>query len=188
MKFNQHLELRDKHAVLSASRHHWVNYTPERLLEYYDNLDAAVLGTRLHAFAHEAIALGIKMPNNSKTLNMYVNDCIGFRMQNEVPLVYSEYAFGTADAIDFRREFEGAMTLRIFDLKTGVKPTSDMQLLIYAAYFCLEYKVKPLDLIYDLRIYQDDNIKHIDVDPEAVEFIKDRAIESDKIIRNRLIN
>lgn len=33
--------------------------------------------------------------------------------------------------------------LRIHDLKTGISPVHMDQLLIYAALFCLEYKIKP---------------------------------------------
>jgi hypothetical protein len=177
MIFNQHSDLEGKHAFLSASKYHWINYTPERLLEVYDNSKAAEEGVKRHAFAHFAIELGQKLPNTSQTLNLYVNDCIGYRMTTEQLLVYSRNSFGTADAIDFRDRL-----LRIFDLKTGVNPASGTQLKVYAALFCLEYKVPPTEIDYDLRLYQNDDIDHVDTDPEEIMFIMDRIVEFDQLI------
>ena len=133
MRFNEHSDLAGKHAFLSASSHHWLNYDEERLTERWLNAQAARRGTELHAFAHESIRLGIKLPNNQKTLNRYVNDAIGFRMRCEQVLYFSPNCFGTADAIALNRE-----TLRIHDLKTGVIPGHMEQLEIYAALFCME--------------------------------------------------
>lgn len=175
--FNQHKEIKDKHAFLSPSKYHWIRYTPEKMLEKFDNHMTAVLGTRLHAFAHEAIQLGITMPDNTQTLNMYINDCIGYRMQTEVGLMYSPNAFGAVDAIDFSKNL-----LRIFDLKNGVSPASADQLKVYAALFCLEYKVKPTAIEYDLRIYQLDNIAYHEVDPEEILYIMDVIVEFNKLI------
>ena len=42
------------------------------------------------------IRLSQKLPNLKKTLNLYVNDAIGFKMNPEQTLVYSENCFGTA--------------------------------------------------------------------------------------------
>ena len=183
MRFNPHSELRDKHSFLSASKYHWINYTPEKVLESYSRASAAARGTALHKFAHDAIQLGIKLPNTQQTLNLYVNDCIGYRMQTEQPLAYSENAFGTADAINFQRDpIIDEMVLRIFDLKNGVSPASFTQLEVYAAYFCLEYRVRPMEIQYDLRIYQNDAVELYDTDPEDIAYIMDRIIEFDKLI------
>ena len=103
-------------------------------------------GTELHDFAAKCITLGQKLPKSQKTLNMYVNDAIGFKMVPEQPLFYSENCFGTTDAIAFRNRM-----LRIHDLKTGVIPAHMEQLEIYAALFCLEYKIKPADIEMELR-------------------------------------
>ncbi len=183
MKFNQHSDLKDKHSFFSASKPYWLNYTPEKVLDRYSTVRAAVRGTELHAFAHEAIRLGMKLPNTAQTVNMYVNDCIGFRMQNEQTLVYSSYAFGTADAIAFRKGPDDVMVLRIFDLKTGVTPANATQLLVYAAYFCLEYRVRPMEIDYDLRIYQSDEILDIEVESEEIAHIMDRIVEFEKLIK-----
>ena len=48
--------------------------------------------------------------------------------------------------------------LRIHDLKTGITPVHMEQLEIYAALFCLEYKVKPEEIDMELRIYQKDEV------------------------------
>ena len=74
-------------------------------------------------------------------------------MVPEQVLYYSPNCFGTADAISFRKNF-----LRIHDLKTGTTPTHMEQLMVYAAMFCLEYRVKPSEIEMELRIYQNDQI------------------------------
>lgn len=177
MLFNPHSNLVGMHAFLSASQHAWTNYDEDKLDARYMTAMAAKHGTELHEFAHEAIRLGIKLPRSPKTLNLYVNDAIGFRMTPEQPLFYSANCFGTADAISFRKNL-----LRIYDLKTGVNPTSERQLEVYAALFCLEYKVKPLDIEMDLRIYQNDEIRMYEGDPDIVLHIMDKIITFDRRI------
>jgi hypothetical protein len=139
---------------------------------------AAQRGTELHEFAAEAIRLGIKLPRTTSTLNMYVNDAIGFRMIPEQVLYVSENCFGTADAISFNK-----LKLRISDLKTGVTPTSEKQLLVYGAMFCLEYKVNPFDIVTELRIYQNDEVRLYDADPDEMMHIMDTIIMFDRRIK-----
>ena len=177
MLFNKHSELAGKHAFLSASKYHWVNYDDEKLDRAFVTAMAAQRGTELHALAHELIRLGVKLPRNTKSLNMYVNDAIGYRMTSEQILYYSENCFGTADTIAFRRN-----KLRIHDLKTGVTPTSERQLEIYAALFCLEYRFKPFDIETELRIYQNDEVRIYEADPDVIAHIIDRIITFDKRI------
>lgn len=179
MIFKQHSDLIGKHAFLSASKYSWTNYDEEKLTETYDKHMTAARGTRLHALAHDLISLGVKLPNTAQTLNMYVNDCIGFRMKTEVVLFYSYDAFGTADAIDFR---DGI--LRIFDLKNGVSPTKETQLELYAVFFCLEYGIKPGDIEYDLRIYQNDEIYYFDTTAERIIELRDKLIYFNEIIQS----
>lgn len=177
MIFNKHSDLVGKHAFLSASKYHWVNYDEEKLLETFEKSMTAALGTRLHAVAKDLIDLGIKLRDTGQTLNMYVNDCIGYRLHTEQLLVYSQNAFGTADAIDFRDK-----TLFIFDLKNGVTSTSETQLEVYAALFCLEYGVRPGEIQYDLRIYQNDEVAMFETDPQDIAYIMDRIETFDKLI------
>ena len=184
MKWNNHsYDVRDgDHSFLSPSNYHWLNYDNDKVAERYRNfLAAQVMGTRLHALACEHILLGIKMPRTKTTFNMYVNDAIGFRMQPEQVLYFSQNCFGTADAISFK---EKDSFLRIHDLKTGVTPASIHQLEIYAALFCLEYKVKPGEIETELRIYQNDEI--VVANPTASDIlpIMDKIITFDKIIES----
>ena len=179
MRFNRHSELRDTHAFLSASSYHWLNYSDEKLIDRFHNNEAARKGVRLHAFAHEAIELGIKQRETGQTINMYINDAIGYGMKTEQVLVYSINCFGTADSISFRDRI-----LRIFDYKSGLVPASLKQNKVYAALFCLEYKVKPTDIDFDLRIYQNDDIivEEDGTDPLEIMAIMAKIIDFDKII------
>lgn len=176
MNFNKHSELEGLHAFLSPSSYHWLNYDDEKLAQVYKKHRATLRGTQLHEFAKQCITLNIRLPRTSKTLNLYVNDAIGFKMTPEQPLFYSWNAFGTADAIAFKKN-----TLRIHDLKTGDSPTSMKQLEIYAAYFCLEYHVDPesLDLI-ELRIYQNDAVQISNPSGRDIRTVMDITIQADK--------
>lgn len=178
MNFNNHFHLVGKHAFLGASKFHWINYDEEKVADSYSKFLAVQRGTELHDFAAQCIKLGQKLPGSRKTLNMYVNDAIGYRMTPEQILYYSDNCFGTADAIAFRNN-----TLRIHDLKTGVTPTHMEQLLIYAALFCLEYKIKPGELkLIELRIYQNDDYTVMNPTAEDILPIMNKIIAADKVI------
>jgi hypothetical protein len=177
MNFNKHLNLEGQHAFLGASKYHWINYDETKLVESYSKFTAAQKGIELHEFAAQCIRLGQKLPKSRKTLNMYVNDAIGFKMTPEQPLFYSENCFGTADAISFRNKM-----LRIHDFKSGVIPAHMEQLEIYAALFCLEYKVNPADINIELRIYQSDQILYHNPTAEDIVPIMDKIITFDKLI------
>lgn len=179
MNFNTHSAFEGKHAFLSASKYHWINYSSEKLDNVYRTALLAAKGTQLHEFAFQAIKLGIKLPKSQKTLNMYVNDAIGYRMTPEQILFYSVNCFGTADAISFKNKL-----LRIHDLKTGVTPTSMKQLEVYAAMFCLEYNYKPYELDIELRIYQNDAVEEHVPDVDDIAHIMDKIITFDKVIEN----
>lgn len=183
MIFNDHSRLAGSHSFLSASSYHWINYDEEKLDARYLTALAAARGTRLHEFAQQAITLGIKLKGTRQTLNMFVNDCIGFSMVPEQVLYYSDNAFGTADAIKFVPGNKNKRPrLLIFDLKTGVTPASMKQLYVYAAYFCLEYGFKPVELDIELRIYQNDDVIVEEAEPLDVTFIMDRIVIFDKRI------
>lgn len=182
MLFNRHSDYAGQHALLSASKHHWINYNDQKIDAFVISNLAARRGTDLHNLAAELIRLGVKLPKNNKTLNSYVNDSLGFRLQPEVVLFYSANCFGTADAIGFRNG-----TLRIFDLKTGITPTSFNQLYVYAALFCLEYDMKPMQIDTELRIYQNDEIKLLPsadglADPDFITHVMSRIVYFDRRI------
>jgi len=175
--FNSHSELKGTHAFLSASSYHWINYDEDKLARMYVASMAAKRGTELHHFAHEAIRLGVKLPSTRRTLNLYVNDAIGFKMTPEQVLYFSPNAYGTADCIGFKRG-----VLRIFDLKTGLVEASVHQLEVYAALFCLEYLMNPFDIEFDLRIYQNDEVRMYKGEPDDILHIVDKIRVFDKVI------
>ena len=179
MKFNDHKKLSGLHAVFSPSQSSWLRYDDDKVMEVYSNKKAAELGTRLHAWAAETINLGIKQPKSKKTLSAYVNDAIGYKMDTEVVLFYSENFFGTADAISFR---DGK--LRIHDLKTGKTAVKMEQLMIYAALFCLEYRIKPGEIDVELRIYQNDEILYHCPEADEIAPIMDKIQHLDKLFSN----
>ena len=178
MNFNNHSNLEGQHAFLGASNYHWINYDENKLAETYSKQLAVQRGTILHDFARQCIILGQKLPKSQKTLNMYVNDAINYRMTPEQILYFSDNCFGTADAIMYRDN-----TLRIHDLKTGVTPAHIEQLEIYAALFCLEYRVKPSNIDIELRLYQNNEILYHTPTSDDIVPIMEKIITFDKIIQ-----
>ena len=178
MHFNEHYNLEGKHAFLGASRNSWLNYTNDKLEKvYFSNLKKQE-GTELHAFASSAINHRIKLAKLKKALNLFVNDAIGFGMESEQVLYYSDNCFGTADAILFK---DGL--LRIHDLKTGDIPVIHFtQLDIYAALFCLEYDVDPMKITYVERLYQGSQYTESEPDPELIMDISQKIVEFDKML------
>lgn len=179
MKFNNHANLEGLHAPFGASRSSWLRYDDNKAIEYLQNMKAAEYGTRLHAWAAETIKLKIRQARSNKTLNRYVNDAISFNMEPEVVLFYSPNFFGTADAISFKDN-----VLRIHDLKTGSTPVKMEQLEIYAALFCLEYKIKPGEIDIELRIYQNDDVMISNPTAEDILPIMDKIVHLNKIFEN----
>ena len=177
MNFNQHSDLEGLHAFLSASKYHWLNYDDEKLYSSYVNHLAAQEGTQLHEFAKMCILMKQRLEDNKKTLNMYVNDAIGFKMIPEQILYYSDYCFGTADAISFKKNF-----LRIHDLKTGSIPAHFEQLEIYAALFCLEYDINVADIEIELRLYQNDEVRILHPEIDIIVPIMDKIVTSSRLI------
>lgn len=177
MNFNPHYDLDGKHAFLSPSTNYWIGYTPERLEEVYFNQKKKEEGVFLHAFASMAIKNRIKLARHKRALNMFVNDAIGFRMESEQVLYYSDNCFGTADAISYEDD-----VLKIFDLKTGVGKVSFKQLDVYGALFCLEYGVNPMATKFQQRIYQGNDYIEEFASPEDILFVMNKIMEFDKYI------
>ena len=180
MNFVKHLNLEGLHAPFSASQSSWLRYDDDKAIEVYQNKQAAAMGSKLHAWAKETIDLGIKQPRSKKTIYAYVNDAIGYKMSTEVVLYYSDYFFGTADAISFRNGM-----LRIHDLKTGKSGKIEdhiEQLEVYAALFCLEYKVKPGEIEMELRLYKQDEVLVHHPTAEDILPIMDKIIHLNKLL------
>jgi len=172
--FNEHSDLRDKHAFLSASNYHWLNYDAQKLEARFHTYRSSRRGIDLHALAHEAIRLRILLAEVHESLAAYVNDGIEYEMSCEQPLYYSENCFGTADTISFLENI-----LRIHDLKTGISAVSIKQLEVYAALFCLEYGYSPYDIEIELRLYLRDEIQVVHPEPAWIASIMDKIIDSD---------
>lgn len=209
MIFNTHSELEGRHAILSPSKPYWLNYDDEALERYYASSYATDIGTLVHEYACDRIRFKAPMDienDEAKTglllhllksgipfrvidldrifTNMvpYVNDAIGYRMQPEVKLKYSELCFGTADAIGARGKL-----LRIHDLKTGTTPAHMEQLVIYAALFFLEYKrdYRPTTMKTELRIYQNNDILVYQPELEEIKNAMDKIIQEDRFLTDK---
>lgn len=178
MKFSKYYDLEGKHAFLSPSKGSWVNYDLDKLEATFSKHMAVQRGVALHELACDAIRLGVRLHKTKQTVNLFVNDAISFRMEPEQILFYSENCFGTADAICFRDDI-----LRIHDLKTGSTTASMTQLKIYAALFCLEYKMKPKKINIELRLYQSNDIVVCVPEPDEIMYISDKIIAFDKRIK-----
>lgn len=193
------------HAILSPSKYAWTNYdSKDKLFNMVCSSYSQEIGSLLHELASIAIKNRVKIPkiaakpiillyllshniprgiiDPSKYVDnfcAYVNDAIGFDMTPEQPLMYSKNAFGTADAIRFN---DKKMHLRIHDYKSGVTKPCLRQLELYAAYFCLEYHIKPKDLTFELRIYWENDI--IVGNPTAADIVPlmDKIIDYDNFI------
>lgn len=201
MIFEAHKELRGKHATLTPSQPHWLRYSEEQLFQKYVSTYMPMVGTSLHELAETLIKNNLKLKKGDKlavlshllndgiprsVIDMeriygnfmtYVNDAIGFKLVPEQILYYSPYCFGTADTISFRNNF-----LRIHDLKTGTAPAKMEQLMVYAALFCLEYKIKPGEIDIELRIYQNDEILHHEPTAEDILPVMDCIVRNSRIL------
>lgn len=178
MQFEKHLNLVGRHAFLSASKYHWIDYDDEKLDRHFFTSLEAQRGVEYHDLAQNMIRMGVYAERLNKTFNMYVNDAIGYRMTPEVVLKYSDNIFGTTDAISFRNS-----ELRIHDLKMGITPASMKQLEIYAALFCLEYKQKPFEIQIILCLYQNDEIVEAPYDPDRILQVIDKITHAEKRVQ-----
>ena len=179
MNLDRFSDLKGQHSFLSPSSYHWINDDEEKFRNRYLKFKAIQKGTEDHEFAALCISRNQKLPRSTQTLNMYVNDAIGFRMKPEVVLGYSKKAFGTADAVAFN---EKKGELRIHDLKTGQVPAHIEQLEVYMAYFCIMNAIKPIDISSELRIYQGNDIFACNPDPEEIMRIINKIIAFNKIM------
>lgn len=221
--FNDHNNLKGKHALFAPSQSAWLRYDEDKLAEKVRNQYRTTLGTEIHDFAAAQIDLGHRyssvreiikdietyiyckymylsndltvgdyakrlisslntLPREVfETVKFYINDGVGFKMNVEQALVYSEHIFGHADTICFRNN-----VLHIHDLKTGANTAHMEQLKVYAALFCLEYNIKPYDITIILRIYQSGEFEEVVIEPHTENYeeliaIIDKVISSEKI-------
>ena len=204
MIWNEHSELRGRHAIFAPSNPSFLNYSLEEdgddiIFQRFAAQYSAQIGTIVHDFAQERILYNQKLHKTNKSdllirllkagippivINMdyifnnlipYVNDSISFRMDPEVILKYSENCFGTTDTICFRDK-----ELRINDLKTGRSLVHMDQLLTYAALFFLEYKASPETISTILRIYQASEVLEDRPEPDRIRSAMNQIIALDK--------
>lgn len=211
MIFNKHLELEGRHAILSPSKHYWMNYDDDALVKSYISSYATDVGTLVHEYACDRITYRLPIdPDSEEAKNSllvfllkngipfrvidldrlfynlvpYVNDCIGYKMESEIKLKYSDLCFGTADAIGVRRNW-----LRIHDLKTGQTPASMEQLLCYAGLFFLEYKrdYRPQTMKVELRIYQNNDISVSQPSPDEIKNAMEKIVHSNSVLTKNVM-
>lgn len=207
MIWNEHSELRGKHAVFAPSNPSFLNYSLSResedvIFQRFASQYSSQIGTIVHDFAEERILYNQKLHKTNKSdllirllkagippividldyifanLIPYVNDAISFRMDPEVVLKYSDDCFGTTDAICYRDK-----ELVIHDLKTGKMPVHMDQLLVYAALFFLEYKLSPNTTSTVLRIYQASDILEDRPEAERIKAAMEQIVELDKKVK-----
>ena len=123
MNWNTHSNLVGKHALFSPSGYHWLNYDmegeefPDLVFKKYKAQYATIIGSVLHEYAEKRIKYRLRMYKTEKNnvmmylldsgvpmsvidldsmydnLMHYVNDAIGFQMEPEIVLYYSENCF-----------------------------------------------------------------------------------------------
>ncbi len=205
MIFNEHSELKGKHAPFAPSSPYWLKYDSDRVISNYISNYSVSIGTSLHELAADLISVGERLGKGDKKFvsyhlrkagfqkkllkrylgsfypmfSAYVNDAIELRMSPEVTLYYSDLFFGTADSIVF---IEHTNTLHIHDLKTGTTPVKMEQLEAYAALYCLEYHVDPLKINFELRIYQGEDVIVHTPDPSLIRQHCDTIVHHNKLI------
>lgn len=208
MVWNNHKELEGKHAFMSASGYHWLNYDDATFEARYYSQYSQTIGTVIHQLAHDCIVNRIKINKHDvhlvelalsrayipkdaydagyilTNLIPFVNDAIGFHMYSEILLYYNQFCFGTTDAISYN---ERERTLRIHDLKSGSSVCKMEQLYIYAALFCLEYHVNPKDLSkIECRIYQNLEVLIDEPGYEVIEDVMNKIVYDTNLISTYL--
>ena len=204
MIWKDYSKLKGTHAFCGASKKSWRSWDIDKLIISKQNSYAQTIGTLLHEYAADNISHHFRLNKADKrgvlryltidkgvpmnvididrlfpNLMNYINDCIGFRMDPEVVLYYSDDFYGTTDAISWSKD-----VLKISDLKTGVTPVDFEQLENYAAFFCLDYKVKPSQIKkIEFRLYQNGEVIYGEPNPvEVLSPIIDKIIFFNKAL------
>lgn len=202
MNWNRHSNLEGSHAFLSASKYSWLNKTDQEIVEAYENSFAQSIGTLLHSYAADCIRFREKLRRTDAksvkfdlmrrgipefaidiqavfpNLMNYVNDAVGYQMDPEILLYYSDLCFGTADCIQLTGD-----TLRIHDLKTGSTVAKMDQLLIYAGLFYLEYSYKPERFRTELRIYQNGDVIVHEPEKQELREVMNAIVTKDRVLQ-----
>lgn len=241
MSYDKYSDLKGKHAMLSPSGFHWLNYDldedPYKLFDKLVSTYATEIGTHCHDFAQKRInhfkkinlhknrirrlmdrfvervlpffgidicstrltkanasdlmcyLLDRRIPIEAidleyiyPTLMAYVNDCVHDDMETEIVVCYDpKICFGTADAIKFRNKH-----LKIYDLKTGKSPAHFEQLIIYAALFCLQERIDPMDISFELRLYQNSEVGTFEPTGEEIKAAMNQIMKATDLARKHI--
>lgn len=221
MSLDNFSNLAGAHAIFSPSQSSWLRYDISKMIEKVHTHYRVLLGTEIHEFAADQIALGQKLStpksvrenlqtfifkkykgNDNKitpfgekildelsylpkivfnTTRVYIQDCVGFKMEPEKELRYSNLFWGTSDCVSFNDGY-----LRIHDLKTGAIPAHIEQLQVYAALYCLMYDVKVNDISIELRIYQNNEVVCDKPTAETIGSIMNFMVKRDYEIRKAM--
>lgn len=184
MNWNQH-SVKDEHAMFPPSQPAWLRYDEAKLRSRYETIDATKRGTLLHEHAANCIKMGTKLADYHQTLNMYVNDAIGYEMSPERLLMGSPHFYGTADSILFD---DRTGTIRVHDYKSGVSKVYEDQVNLYIAYALLEYGdlygMTPEKCTMEGRIYQTNGVKIWNPDPEYIRWIMN-VVKTNEILLSK---
>ena len=211
MIWNDHSKLKGSHALLSPSGCSWLNYTPEeryqKLMQRYLSTMRQLLGTALHEYAADSIAIkekaGKSIPALIKSVKLYFKAKEHSEEMINLLSLLPEHVWQTLilyinDSIGFRMDPEVLLyhsdncfgtsdaisfsnnVLRISDLKTGDTEAHIEQLFTYAALFCLEYRFKPSDILIETRLYQFGNVLEATPGPDIIVPIMDTILRSDQ--------
>lgn len=214
MNYTRHSELEGKHAFLGASKSGWLRKSPDELFRAYARTYITTIGTAIHDIARKHIKHSFPVTlddKNSVLLSLvedykiplqiidaavdfasvfdnfmiYVNDCIDYDMVPEQILYYSYNCFATTDAINRLDDIMENSIVRVSDLKTGTTPVHKEQIFVYMSLVCLEYNLRPGELEFVGKIFQNGEIQ--EYNPTGVEIaeIMDTIVMADNIIRNK---
>ena len=211
MNWNEHSNLRGRHALFSPSSHYWINYDPadsiDVIFQRYKSQYASTIGTLLHEYAEKRIRYGKRLETTISAKKQAKSDIEIMLLEAGIPMSvididsqFENLLTYVNDGVGFRMTPEVILwysdnffgttdsiyfrdkELRIHDYKSGKIPAHMEQLEIYAALFCLEYSYKPSDITINLRLYQGDEIVEHSPEPGVIGDIMKTIVDIDKLI------
>ena len=182
---------KNKHrAELGTEIHEWCSVQLQ-LMQTVSSPRAAEKGIKTHIFEkyssvpdyRDVLIFSMDFLPSSVfgTVKAFVNDSVDLRMKSEETISYSPLFWGTADAIRHAND-----EVYIFDLKTGTRAAKPDQLLVYAALYHLQEKLKPERTRTEIRIYQNNEIYTDIPEPETLHEIMDLIVHKNKVLTNFL--
>ena len=173
MIFNKHSELEGRHAILSPSKHYWLNYDDEGLMRNYISSFATDIGTLVHEYASDRIKYRLPIDIENEEAK---NGLLMHLLKNGIPF----------RVIDLDRLFYNLVPY--VNDAIGYRMASMDQLLCYAGLFFLEYKrdYRPQTMKVELRIYQNQEVLVNQPSSEEVKAVMDKIIHGDAVLSKKL--